>query len=596
MEASSLFTAWAQLLVRSLEELGLSHVVISPGSRSTPLTWALTQSARIGHSIVIDERSAAFTALGRAKYTGKPCALLCTSGSAAANYLPAIVESSQSHTPLLVITADRPFELQQRGAPQTIDQVKLYGGFVRDYFDLGMPDESLAALRSLRSTIAQAFRRTVEPTPGPVQINFRARKPLEPTTISDPTVQERMNLACRDPLPALIPSLHCAAPQAIQRLAARLGKAQRGVITIGPQNLYQEGLTEALTRILQVSNFSVLCESTGQLRHGPIHETLNARLCDAFDWFFATSTGRTQPPDFVLQIGPSPTSGSWQEILSRVDELELHVVSDHSLQDPSARAQSVILGSVVHSFNALATTLDAPPRAPSAWHTQLARANTRLWEVIDAELSQAQKRTSLSEAVAVRAVFDQLPTGALLALGNSLPVREIDQYVPASSKPVRVISQRGANGIDGVLSGAIGAAATHPGPALCLLGDISYLHDIGALWAARSLKGPFVVAVLNNQGGRIFEQLPLLRSNAVNEQVAAAWLTPHQLDLGAGAALYGLHSVRVSTLADLNTALSDALRAPQVTVMDIRVDPSSAQKMRDSLLASCEAALKTLLA
>jgi 2-succinyl-5-enolpyruvyl-6-hydroxy-3-cyclohexene-1-carboxylate synthase len=304
--------------------------------------------------------------------------------------------------------------------------------------------------------------------------------------------------------------------------------------------------------------------------------------------------GHAQQPDFVLQIGPSPTSGAWQEILARADDLELHILSEHSLQDPTARAQSVIQGSIPDSLNALAAALPSAPKASSAWHAQLARGNARLWEVIERELQQVQQRDSLAEPVAVRAVFDQLPTGALLALGNSLPVREIDQYVPASPKTVRVLSQRGANGIDGVLSSAIGAASVHPGPTLCLLGDISYLHDVGALWTARALNRPFVVAILNNQGGRIFEQLPLLRDGRVSDQSAAAWLTPHQLALGAGAALFGLRSVCVSTLADLNTALRDALRAPHASVIDIRVDPSSAQQMRNSLLASCDAALKTL--
>lgn len=593
MADDDLLTQWALLLVSSLERLGVRHAVISPGSRSTPLTWAFTRSSQIAHHLVIDERSAGFFALGQAKQSGQPSVLVCTSGSAAANYFPAIVEASQSHTPLLVITADRPFELQHCDAPQTIDQLKLYGDFARGFFDLGLPDPSLGSLRALRRTISQALSLSESPNPGPVHLNFRARKPLEPTTSSDSALAQRVRALCAEPLNRSAPPHLEANGAALDDLAQRLVTAKRAVITVGPTAPSSPSLLTALRDLAHCCNVSVLVESTSQLRHTSSDVLPPQRVCDAFDWLYATRRGVAAfTPDLVLQLGAPPTSGAWSQLLSQIANLDLTVLQEHGWSDPSSRACAVLQGSIARSLSSLATRVRALSKAPatSPWHDQLAAANRTIWTTVRSHLESPGTQV-LAEPVAVNAIMESLPSGSLLAIGNSLPVREIDLYCPRLAKDIRVLSQRGANGIDGLISSAAGAAALHDGPTLCLLGDVSFLHDVGGLWAARHLKHPFAIVILNNSGGRIFEQLPLLRGGGLDPAAAAAWLTPHDLQLELGAQLFGLPGRHVEAPGELKTALSEALVRPGASVLNVRVGPSSASSSHRALVDLCDAAL-----
>lgn len=600
MADDDLLTQWALLLVSSLEQLGVQHAVLSPGSRSTPLTWAFSQSSHIAHHRVIDERSAGFFALGQAKQSGQASVLVCTSGSAAANYLPALVEASQSHTPLLVITADRPFELQHCDAPQTIDQVKLFGDFVRGFFDLGMPDPSLGALRALRRTINQALSLSESPNPGPVHLNFRARKPLEPVIAGDSSLAKRVQAVRAEPLTRTLPSQVAVHSTALSELAQRCVAAKRGVITVGPCAPSTPSLLTPLRELLNACNLTLLVESTSQLRHATKDALPAEHVCDAFDWLYATQRGVSAfTPDLVLQLGAPPTSGSWSRCLSQAPSIDLTVLQEQGWSDPSSRARTVLHGSVASTLSALAHQVRSltaeQAAAPSAWKQYLVAANQTVWSTVRAHLDSRSTAEPLAEPCAVRAIMDALPSGALLAIGNSLPVREIDLYSPRLPKDVRVLSQRGANGIDGLISGAAGAASLHQGATLCLLGDISFLHDVGGLWAARDLERPFVVVVLNNSGGRIFEQLPLLREGALDTAAAAPWLTPHDLQLAHGAQLFGLPGQRVANLDALKTGLSAALKHPGASVLEVCVAPSSASHSHRALIESCEAALTQLV-
>jgi 2-succinyl-5-enolpyruvyl-6-hydroxy-3-cyclohexene-1-carboxylate synthase len=596
MADDDLLTQWALLLVSSLEDLGVTHAVLSPGSRSTPLTWAFNRSSKIACQLVIDERSAGFFALGQAKQRGQASVLVCTSGSAAANYLPAVVEASQSHTPLLVITADRPYELQQCDAPQTIDQVKLFGNFVRGFFDLGMPDATLGALRALRRTLGQALALSEAPHAGPVHLNFRARKPLEPLLANDSTLSTRVRAVRNEPLSRTLPPQVAINDRALGDLARRCAMAKRGVVTLGPRAPSAASLLDPLRELLSVCNLTLLVESTSQVRHLAQQSLPAEQVCDAFDWLYATEQGAARfTPDFVLQLGAPLTSGSWQQRLNTASEVDLTVLQESGWSDPSSRARSVLQGSTAATLMALARQVRAalPEKAPSSWHQQLAAANRGVWNTVREHLT-ALSSGPLAEPMAVNAILEALPSGSLLAVGNSLPVREIDLYSPAMAKDLRVLSQRGANGIDGLISGAAGAASLHDGPTLCLLGDISFLHDVGGLWAARELKRPFAVVVLNNSGGRIFEQLPLLRAGTLSPSAAAAWLTPHDLQLDHAAQLFGLPGQRVETLGALKAALAEALRRPGASVLEVRVAPSSASQSHQTVLELCTAAMSQL--
>jgi 2-succinyl-5-enolpyruvyl-6-hydroxy-3-cyclohexene-1-carboxylate synthase len=293
----------------------------------------------------------------------------------------------------------------------------------------------------------------------------------------------------------------------------------------------------------------------------------------------------------VLQLGPPLTSGAWHLLLSDASDLELHVLCENGWPDPEARAHSVLQGSLATTLQALLDELGSTAAPANGWQSELLAANTAIRGALAGFHDEHRAAMPQREACAVRSLFDALPDDALLLLGNSLPVREIDQYVSGSHKRLKVISQRGANGIDGITSTAVGAAAVHRGPSVCLLGDVSFLHDLGGLWAARDLGRPLLIAVLNNGGGRIFEQLPLLHHTQLPAARRDLWLTQHSLDLSTAAQLYGLRAECVNSALELPRAVQRALSHPGTSVLDLRVDPDSARVDRDHLLARCETLL-----
>ncbi|HEV8244872.1 MAG TPA: 2-succinyl-5-enolpyruvyl-6-hydroxy-3-cyclohexene-1-carboxylic-acid synthase, partial [Polyangiaceae bacterium] len=263
---ATLLTEWSRLLLGTLARAGVEHVVISPGSRSTPFAWAALNEPKLRCHSVWDERVAAFFALGQARVSGRPSLLLCTSGTAAANYYPALVEASLAHLPVLVLTADRPFELQHASAPQAIDQIKLFGDSARAFFELGVPDASASALQGLVRSVAHAVHAAQNVHPGPVHLNARARKPLEPIAADDLSsrgLRESVDaLLARGPTETARSTLHAD----VSRLAQACVETARGVIFVGPEPVYRPEAVRALARLAEITGFPLLCEATSQSR------------------------------------------------------------------------------------------------------------------------------------------------------------------------------------------------------------------------------------------------------------------------------------------------------------------------------------------
>lgn len=609
--AAHLTTCWARLLMHSLWSAGVEHFVISPGSRSTPFTWAALQLSkstlpgaddlpRAQCHVVLDERSAGFIALGAARNSGRPAVLLCTSGSAAANYFPAIVEARAAGIPMLVLTSDRPLELQYAGAAQTLDQIKLYGDQVLGFFELGAPDPSLLALRALGRMARQAFALSVGPVAGPVQLNARAKKPLEPEPEGAlmATVEALLSSAAEPASAALAsapatgadrpghhgsPTELVISPAAARALARRMQAAERGAILCGPLAPWQAARPETLDRVRELSGCALWCEATS-----------NAVLADRgvghitrFDtWLRDSSAREALWPDFALQLGPLPTSGALLRVLE-ARGLERHVWSPFGYQDPANSAASVLTLDLEASLQRLVLELEAlnnaappPPtwaeneggrRAGSASYAeQIQRVEAACAEA--AALVARDAAEQLGEARAVAEVLAHLPKTCLLSVGNSLAVRELDWF-RTGTMPTRVLSQRGLNGIDGIVSGALGAALTHDGPSAVLLGDLSLLHDVGSLGSAKLIQRSLVIVVINNAGGRIFEMLPMANQRSAAE--LEPWTTPHSARLSGAAQLFGVRYACAQRHQDIGPALSSALAAPEVTLLEVQVDPSS---------------------
>lgn len=548
MSSPVLSTEWARLLVASLRRSGLRHVVLSPGSRSTPFTWAALHEPDLVCRTIIDERSAAFYAVGHARMTGEAVLLISTSGSAAANYFPAVVEAAEAAVPLLVLTADRPLELQHAAAPQTIDQVKLFGDRVRAYIELGTPDPDPRMLRAIPRLAAWAVLASRFPVPGPVHLNARARKPLDPQPAGpdDRDLRESIDRLIEGVPEAFPAEPHPSSP-AIELVADACRRCRRGLIVCGPAIPAHAAAPDAVGELARRTGYPVVAEAASQLRFVGLEgvAALNAfdALLDVPDLDAATR------PDVVLQVGRPPTASSWNAAMDRWSDVDRYVFSSHGWADPWSTATAMIGGPLTRGVRALAAALGDDALAPGDWIPDLRRIDRAAWRVIEESLADG-----FSEAAAVRAVVDRLEPGSVLAVGNSLPIREVTAFVPPGSRGIDVWSQRGANGIDGLISGAAGAASASGRPTTLLLGDVSFLHDIGGLQAARDLPAPLTVVVLNNGGGRIFERLPVAETLA-GDPALDAWLTPPRVDVQAAARAFGLAYARGADPSSLTTAL-----------------------------------------
>lgn len=592
---ATLLTEWSRLLLGTLARAGVEHVVVSPGSRSTPFAWAALNEPKLRCHSVWDERAAAFFALGQARVTGRPSLLLCTSGTAAANYYPALVEASLAHLPVLVLTADRPFELQHSSAPQAIDQTKLFADSVRAFFELGVPDASPSALQGVLRSVSHAVHASQNDHPGPVHLNARARKPLEPLSADDATARALhetvTHLLARGPTTTSPATRHAD----VTRLARACAETARGVIFVGPEAVYRPEATRALSRLAGITGYPLLCEATSQARFASEHAP--GVICiDGFEWLLRSPSLRASlTPDLWLSFGATPTSAGYERWLNSGVSGQRFVIAEHGLPDPHGLANELVSASTATAANDTLRQLQHArlqheaerERFRHAWR----EANRQAWLLVEQEL--ARPSAQLSEACAIREVLDHLPEPCQLMLGNSLPIREVDSYVPRRARAVSVLCQRGANGIDGLISGAAGAASVRREPTVLILGDVSFMHDLGGLAVAREALGPLLIVLIDNGGGRIFEQLPIYEQFQEHAAESAFWLTPPRVEFEHAAQLFGYRYWKSSERAGIAGAVRDATSQPGVSVLHIVVDGSSAReseaRVRAALEASCGA-------
>jgi 2-succinyl-5-enolpyruvyl-6-hydroxy-3-cyclohexene-1-carboxylate synthase len=553
---------WARALISALARAGVRDVVVSPGSRSTPFVLAAAEHPGLACHDVLDERSAAFFALGQARATGRPSVLLCTSGTAAAHYYPAVIEASHAFVPLVVLSADRPFERMGCGANQTVDQAKLFGDFVRHYADLGVADEAEAVHRAVARAAMQAVHRALHPAPGPVHLNVHARKPLEP------------GLAGEEPW-GQVTEVHGveAAParEGVAAVARVLEQARRGAIVAGPAPLQSVRTRSAVHALAKRTGFALCAEATSQLRFAPAR---GVPRCDGFDWLWRSERGRSRyAPDVILQLGAAPTSVGYERLAEEGASRRV-VIAPHGWPDPASRAELLVQAPIGPAVEAVARDLGA---SQCANHAALAEADRRVWAHVEGELARAGD--ALTEAGVTAAVVHACRGRAVLAVGNSLPVRHVDAWAHGEGEEVPVASQRGASGIDGLVSGAAGLAQAQERPVVLLVGDVSFLHDVGGLLAARHARAPLVVVVVNNGGGRIFEELPLGARQDLRAHMGH-FVTEHGAQLAHAAHLFGHRHRAVDRVSTLREALREAMTHGGCTVLEAVVPPGGALEQR----------------
>ena len=582
-----LLTQWARLLVDTLVQSGVRDAVISPGSRSTPFTWAALKHPGLTCHSAIDERSAGFFALGQAKLTGRPSLLIATSGSAMAHYCPALVEASYSFTPMLALTADRPVELQHRAAPQTIDQAQLFGRLVRGAFDLGTPGASAQQLGALVATLAQAVRLAQGPLPGAVHLNAPAQKPLEPVSATDAAGAHIE--AAVSALIARGPTRFQTAPNpgdaaSVDAVALDVARAKRGLIVCGALPPEQEHAARAVLALARVTNFPLIAEVPSQLVLGDG----SAPVAPAIGSVFALAGLRASEPDFVLQLGPPLTSQAWSTLETGLSGARRHVVAQYGWPDVAASASWLHASEAGAFVVRLSERVEAEPpptgelaEARAAWSARFTRARGRIAALQDEVLAALP----FGEAHAARQIVHELPTGSLLVLGNSLPLRAVDAFSSPRAARVTTLVQRGANGIDGLVSGAAGIATAGARPTTLVLGDVSFAHDVGGLLLARGVSVPLAIVVIDNAGGRIFDTLPLGDAGTASDAELAFWRTPPGLALDALARGYGVRYHLAESADELGRALRAAYAVSGATLVHVRVSPTSYREAVERLAA-----------
>ncbi len=525
-----------QVLVDELRRCGVRHAVTSPGSRNAPLALTLAAAEGIEAASVIDERSAGFVALGMAKATGRPVAVTCTSGTAAANLHPAVVEAWESRVPLIVLTADRPPELREVGAGQAIDQIKLYGSAVKWFVEVGTHEPGRATAIHHRALGCRAFWTAAGGRPGPVHLNFPLREPLAPVDEElDPT-----DWAGRDEgRPWTELREHASAPHAddVHALAARMAETQRGAIVCGAG---VTGVAELAARLAAETGWPLLAEPTSGVRCGP-HD--RSHVVAHYDVLLrAESFAEAQLPELVLRFGDTPTSKPLREWLSRVPQVVLD--PGGVWHEPSRRAELILASAVAPTLDSLAAAVEMRSAEPDPrWLDS--------WREADALVSPALAESpDLFEPKLIAGLELELPDEALVWVSSSMPIRDLEAYFPQSDKRIRFLANRGANGIDGVVSSALGAALATGRPTWLVIGEIAMQHDAGGLLAARRAEAENLqIMCLDNGGGSIFDFLPVAEhADAADYEEHIATPTGAVVDALAGPGLRVVRTDRATNV------------------------------------------------
>jgi 2-succinyl-5-enolpyruvyl-6-hydroxy-3-cyclohexene-1-carboxylate synthase len=553
---------WAKTFVDELVLCGLEHVCIAPGSRSTPLVITFAENPNVTIHSIIDERSAAFFALGLGLAVGKPAAVLCSSGTATVNFHPAVVEARYAHVPMIVLTADRPHELRDSGANQTVDQVKLFGDHVLWFYDVALPeaDPTPVAIRNLRTLAARAYAKTLGLEPGPVHLNFPFRKPLEPIPVpTDRTDVEPHPFEHSRPFTDISHGRLQPSDEQITSLAEAVQTSERGLIVCGPRTPRDESFAQALAAFSERTGFPIFADVLSNVRVSPIVKSIGG-----YDTFLTEPT--FEPPDLILHFGAMPASGALEQWLNRIPTLRRMLISQNGVwTDAYHRLTELMQADETMLLAAILKSLDESQNS-AAWARQIQEAERLTWQSLDGTLSQA-----LFDGAAVSEIISALPNNTQVFIASSLPVRHAEQFAKPQSKSLRFYSNRGASGIDGTISSAFGVAAADPScPTVLITGDLAFYHDMNGLLAAkRDALHNLTIFLINNDGGGIFKRLPIADFEPPFTEL---FLTPHGLDFSHAAQMYGLDYRRVETLDEIGQVASQVGTSDRAAVTEVRTN------------------------
>lgn len=564
-DAPNLNYAWAALIVEELVRNGVEYFCIAPGSRSSALTTAAANHPKVKTIVHYDERGLAFYALGLVSITKHPAVLICTSGTAAANFFPAVIETSKKKLPLILLTADRPPELRDTGNLQTIDQVKLYGNYVRWFTDIPTPDIQIDPAFIL-TTIDQAVFRSLDPMPGPVHLNCMFREPLAPQ-ITGFNAEEYLRPVAswekgKKPYTTYTRGNTRTVLSGDKELLSILKQTSRGIIVVGKLGSVEE--QDAVIELSEKLNWPVFPDIVSGLRTRPhtniIHYYDQMLLEDDFAALF--------PVDTVLHLGGRITSKRWYRYIEKLRPKNYISVLSHSLRNDPLHSVTLRVKSRVIDF-AKSITPAVLPKGDDHFLDRLREAGDTIEEFIDRFTRENEK---INEIAVARAVSQLIPQNHGLFLSNSMPIRDMDMYAaPGGGTPV-IGANRGASGIDGTIASACGFANALDAPTTLITGDLAFLHDLNSLPLVKKLQKPLIIIVINNNGGGIFSFLPIAHSPAAANIFDPFFAAPHGLEFQKASELFNIPYSTPTTTADFIHQYKQALQSPTPMIIEVKTD------------------------
>lgn len=568
---------WSFLIVEELIRNGINYFVISPGSRSTPLTIAVARNSQAKKIICYDERGAAFHALGYGRATLKPAVLICTSGTAAANYFPAIIEASVEGVPMIILSADRPPELRQTGANQTIEQFNLYGNYAKWQFDFPCPDPQISP-RMVLTTIDQVVYQARQSPSGVVHLNCMFREPLVP---KDADFQEadfsfdKKWLQEEQPYTYYTPSVTLPQEKELEKLVTLMQSTTRGILVVG--KLKSTKHSQAVIKLANCLNWAVFADLQSGIRFN--QDIPN--LIHYFDQLLLTDDWQQgQAIETVLQIGDRIVSKRWLEYVAQHPPQNYIAIMDNSSRHDPAHLLNLrlegdiyqVCTQIIKKWSAKGISLKKQP-----WLEKLTQQSQQINQLLDELLLST---TQISEPAIARLISRYLPSNHGLFLASSMPIREMDMYGVVTREIVSVAANRGASGIDGTIACASGFARGLQAPVTLLIGDLAFFHDLNSLHLLKSLNQPLVIVVVNNNGGGIFSFLPIAQCQDVFETYFG---TPHQLKFDHAAQMFGLDYYHPHSLEEFISNYQEAINNQNSTIIEVTTNRSENLRLHQIL-------------
>jgi len=567
---------WAQIFIDQLAALGVRYACISPGSRSTPLTYVLSKNRKIKSFINIDERSSAFFALGSAKATDKPVIIVTTSGTAVAELYPAIIEAYQQRTPLIICTADRPPELIGTGANQTINQYNLFKNHIRWFRDLGLPSINENGFYHLQKIAMKAYQISLTEDRGPVHLNFPFRKPLEPFSHTDEISRKIYRLKPQKYVSkktGLTPN-GSQINKITRRLIDELIKTDKGIIIAGPVRHDRE-LIKSIKKLSALLKYPVFADGISQIRFSANKK--DKTILSNFNSILKSENFiKEHEPDVIIQFGRTPTSSVLESFLEETNADRYLINKYGDKFDPTRNAKTILaFEPKIFCKNLLSSIKQKKiTRHKSSWLKDFIYAE-EISEKVKAGIIEKAKFPN--EPYVINEIFKTVPSGSNIFIGNSLPVRDLDNFVNSTAKRFNIFFNRGASGIDGVTSTAFGIALSKK-PTVLITGDLSFLHDLNALSIAAKYLIPLIIIVINNNGGGIFESLPIAGKV---KRFKEYFITPHDLELAAIVKSFGINHQLITNRSQLQSHLIKGLNKNSPSVLEIQTNAARSAELRN---------------